>query len=251
MLAKHPHNDEWYPGDSFAASAGCCMHRKLMNWIIVATVGTFLACPLLAKPLQAATNHNYVLADYGLKNPSFNMFRAQLLAAVLRHDRKFVDDVLSPNVELGLGAGVGKREFNKQWQNLSPTSIFWARMQRVLIHGAEFAKDTGRIQAPATSFDDARLGDTIQAIVWNKESILRDGPKDSAVVIDRLHNEQVTVLQPDSPSPIHDSWVKVQTQNGKIGFMKSDDVYSAYDEFAEFKKTNGKWQLIWFGVAGL
>jgi hypothetical protein len=224
------------------------MWQKLTSCIIVAAV-----CPLLSEyqPAAAATSRKCVLEDYGLKNASFSAFRAELLSAVTRHNRNFVESILAPNVELGLGAGVGKKEFNKQWQDLSPTSSFWARMKRVLSHGAEFVHDTGRVQAPATFFDDTKLGDTIQAIVWTKDAILRDAPKDSAVVIDHLDNEQLTVLKPDDPSPIKEPWVKVKTQSGKIGFMKSDDLFSAYDEFAEFKKMNGKWQLIWFGVAGL
>jgi hypothetical protein len=225
---------------------------KLIGSIVVAGIFSFgLVQACLAGPSQAAPNLTFVLADYGLTNPSFNAFRAQLLDAVKRHDKRFVEEILATNVETGLGAGTGKGEFNKQWHNLAPTSLFWGRMSRVLNHGAEYVQDDGRVEAPATSFDDAKLGDSIQAIVWNKDAVLKDAPNDSAPAIDHLYNVQLTVLAPDQPAPIHDRWVKVQTQNGKTGFMKSDDLFSAYDEFAQFKKMNGKWRLVWFGMAGL
>jgi len=211
-----------------------------------------LVCSLLlVKPLQAEPTGTSLIGDYGLKNRSFNSFRTQLLDALKRHDKKFVEEILANNVETGLGAGAGKIEFNKRWQNLVPSSGFWERMNRALLHGAEYEADSGRVQAPGTVFDDTKLSDSIQAIVWNKNSIMRDGPNDAARVLDHLYNKQLTVLKPDDPSPIHERWVQVKTESGKVGYMKSDDIFSAYDEFAEFKQINGRWKLVFFGVSGL
>jgi len=228
------------------------MSCKLIVRFVVAFAWSLLLVQLNSvKPVQAEPTGKFVLADYGLSNKSFNAFRTQLLDAIRRHDKKFVEEILATNVETGLGAGAGKAEFNKQWQNLAPSSLFWARMNRDLTHGSEYVRDSGRVQAPATWFDDTKLSDSIQAIVWNKDGILKEAPDESAHTIDHLYNVRLTVLKPDQPAPIHDRWVKVLTPSGKTGFIKSDDIFSAYDEFAEFKQINGKWKLVFFGMAGL
>ena len=62
-----------------------------------------------------------------------------------------------------------------------------------------------------------------------------------------ISGEQVTVLAP----PTKNGWLKIRTANGKIGFVKCVDVYGAYEEFAVFRKVDGKWCLSWFGITEL
>ncbi len=151
---------------------------------------------------------------------------------------------------MAIGGGKGKKDFNEQWDNLSPTSPFWERMQKVLSHGAEYDAEALEYHAPALSFEDSH-SELPQCIVWNDRAILRKEPSTHAIPIKMLSDEQVTLLAPAEAGPVTSIWVKVKTTDGITGFMKTDDIYSAYDEFAVFKKRQQKWVLSWFGFAGL
>jgi hypothetical protein len=206
--------------------------------------------PPLAMPQQWQAKNAPIGVDEGANDSSFSAFRKELLQAVERRDRQFVEAIVSPNIETGLGSGVGKKEFNKRWQDLAPDSKFWERMKRALTHGAQLDLETHQFRAPALNFDDPD-GVTTQAIAWNNSATLRAKPEDSAPAISPLFNTNVTVLEPVEAGPIATTWSKVKTKQGKIGFVRSEDICSTYDHFAEFEKSSGKWWLVWFGFAGL
>jgi hypothetical protein len=211
---------------------------------------SFLLYPAPAMPEQRQAKNAAIAADEGARDSSFSAFRTQLLQAVEHRDKQFVEAIVSPNIETGLGAGVGKQEFNKQWQNLAPDSNFWERMKRALTHGAQLDRETHQFRVPALNFDDPD-GETTQAIAWNNNATLRAKPDDSAPALCQLFNTKVTLLEPVEPGPITTTWSKVKTKQGKVGFVRSEDICSTYGYFAEFEKLNGKWWLVWFGFAGL
>lgn len=191
-----------------------------------------------------------MIADEAAKDPSFVSFRTQLLDAIKKHNKVFVEEVLSNDVLTALGGGKGKQAFNEQWENLSPESSFWNRMQRVLLHGAEYDAESREFHAPAVSFDDSHAS-LPQAIVWNKGALLYKSQNDKSQHERRIFAEQVTIIDPKEAEPVRKSWVKIRLADGSTWYMKSEDLYSAYDEFAMFKKSNSKWYLTWFGVAGI
>lgn len=199
---------------------------------------------------MAASTPSHTLADDGLKNASFEKFRSQLLEALKRHDKKYIEEIMSPEIEMALGGGKGKKAFAQRWENLSEASPFWGRMQKVLSHGAQFDQESDEFHAPAVSFEDSH-SELPQCIAWNKSSPLRKKPSSTSPPVKNLYNEQLTLMEPAEPGPVTSSWVKVQTNDGAVGFMETNDIYSAYDEFAVFKKRQDKWCLGWFGFAGL
>lgn len=202
-----------------------------------------------AKSPATVAAHKHVLADDGVKDASFALLRSQLLSAIERHDKSFIEEILSADILTELGGETGKANFTDQWQDLSPASPFWARLQRVLSHGAQYDSESNEYHAPAVSFDDSH-SELPQAVVWNKNAGLCQS-KDASPPIRLLYDQQVTVLEPSNPLPVKGEWAKIMTNNGSKGFMKSEDIYSAYDEFAVFKKLHGKWALTWFGFAGI
>ncbi|MBX9725239.1 MAG: SH3 domain-containing protein [Candidatus Obscuribacterales bacterium] len=205
-----------------------------------------IAKPKLSAPTSA---QRHIVHDDGEKS-SFAEFRRQLIEAVKHHDKAFVDAALSPDIALALGGGKGKQAFYEEWQGLQADSEFWPRIERVLIHGVQLDAESGEYHAPAVSFDDSH-SELPQAVVWTKQAALRQSPNSESPIVATLYDEQITILEPAEAAPMTAKWAKVKTSAGKTGYMKAEDFYSAYDEFAVFKRANGKWVLTWFGFAGL
>ena len=197
-----------------------------------------------------ANKLRHILADDGSKDSSFESFRSQLMVALKQHDKKFLEETLSPEITMALGGGRGKQAFNEQWDNLSPTSPFWARMQKAMSHGAQLDTESGEFHTPSLSFEDNH-SDSPQCIAWNEKSELRKAPDVASAPIRKVFDEQMSILEPAEPGPVTANWAKVKTNSGTTGFIQTEDIYSAYDEFAVFKKRQQKWVLSWFGFAGL
>lgn len=204
--------------------------------------------PLFASSITYSSK--VTIVDDGAKNPSFVKFRNQLLDAVKRRDKQFIEQIAAEDIKTGLGAGAGKLALNEQWSNLSPQSLFWPRLERVLAHAAHYDADNSEYDAPAIVFNPGD-SDSIQAAIWNKNSDLHKSPSDSSLTLQRLDCQLVTILKPGEPAPLKEEWVKIKTRNGTTGFVKSANLFSPYDEYATFKKEKGKWRMTWFGVSGL
>ena len=197
-----------------------------------------------AKPLA-----NHVLIDDGAKNAEFQKAREGLLLAVKQKDKTFVVESLAPQVVTALGGGTGKENFLQTWQDLEPASPFWQKFERVLQHGAQFDSESGEFHAPAVSFDDSHL-ELPQAVVWNHVSGLYQLPE-KGLRDQTLYGQQVTIFEPPAREPNTKEWSKICTLDGSRGYLRSKDIYSAFDEFAVFKKIDRKWLLTWFGYAEL
>jgi hypothetical protein len=194
------------------------------------------------------TNRLIKIVDDSGKSGSFSTFTKTLIDKVQSRDRDFIEGTLSSSVTCALGGGSGKVEFNKQWDNLSKQSPFWARLERVLRHGFSRDKESGEWTAPGIVFPDYDGGD-IRAVVWNQNVSLLSAPKDGMVLKQLAVGTVVTMLEPADASPINAEWVKIKTGE-KTGYLRAADIFSAYDEYATFKLEKGKWRLTFFGVCG-
>lgn len=203
-----------------------------------------------AKARRPRTRLFHVLADEGLKNKSFDSFRSELLEHLALHDKAYLENVLSADIGLSIGGERGKKAFLKKWQDLDDDSPLWQRLERVLMHGAQFDEESSEYHTPAISFEDSHA-ELPQGVVWNKVCPLRKAPDLTAKIIASPFNEQITILEPAQKVPVLVEWIKVKTATGVTGYMKAADVYSAYDEFAVFNFRQGKWCLTWFGFASL
>ncbi len=224
---------------AFAAS-GCAVLLSL----------TWICNPL---PASAATVQNkiaHVMPDDGNRNSSFEKFRSELLLKLASHDKQYLEEILSPDIGLAIGGGKGKQAFLQKWNDLAYGSSIWNRLERVLAHGAQFDSEASEFHAPAVSFEDSH-SELPQGIVWNKSALLRKAPEIASPIMQSPYNEQITILQPAEHKPVAVEWLKVKSANNNVGYMKENDVYSAFDEFAVFKLRQGKWCMTWFGFAEL
>lgn len=192
----------------------------------------------------------HVGADEGQADPSFASFRSSLLKAIESHDRIFVEDCLSPEILTALGGEKGKQAFLNQWEGLSEESRFWKKMQAMLMHGVQYDEGTREFHAPAVTFDDSH-SELPQAVVWDTNTVMCKLPNDSSSIPHSIYDEQVTLLDPAEPIPNQKLWSKIRLKDGSSGYVKSQHLYGAYDEFAVFKRLGGHWQISWFGYACL
>lgn len=221
----------------------------LCSWAficLICGVSSGLSLPAIAAETEGKASH--VLNDEAAKDPSFASFRASLLEAAKQKDKSYLESVISQDIWTGLGTGKGKDLFMEEWKQLRPDSPFWKRLERVLAHGSEYDEESKEFHSPAVSFADNHSS-LVQAIVWNRQSAIYGTANESAKLKRAVYAEQVSLLDSAEKLPLQKKWVKVKLQDGFSGFMKADDLYSAYDEFALFKKISGRWLLVWFGYA--
>jgi hypothetical protein len=193
---------------------------------------------------------DFIARDDGALNASFAAFRKDLLESIVKHDKAAIEQVVSSNIDTTIGGARGVDAFEKRWQGLDHESSFWSMARKILEHGAQFDRESNEFHAPAVSFEDNH-SDFPQGIIWSKDALLYSRPILSAPSKKGGYNNQLTIIEPKEHQPISVKWLKVRTRQGGIGYMKAEDVYSSFDDFAVFKKENDKWRLSWFGYAEL
>jgi hypothetical protein len=192
----------------------------------------------------------FVARDDGALNASFASFRKSLLESIDKRDKAGIEQILSANVDTTISGARGIDAFEELWHGLSADSAFWSMSRKILEHGAQFDRESNEFHAPAVSFEDNH-SDLPQGIIWSKDALLYSRPDSTAPAKKAVYNEQLTILEPKEHKPLSVKWLKIRTRLGNIGYMKAADVYSSFDDFAVFKKENGKWQMSWFGYAEL
>lgn len=201
----------------------------------------------LASPQKA---RGYIAKDDGALNQTFAAFRTSMLEAIDRKDKAFIEQQLSEHISTAIGGTTGVEAFEKQWQELSDTSLFWDMAKKILTHGAQFDRESNEFHAPALSFDDNH-SDFPQGITWSKDAQIFAHPDAPAPIARAPYNDQLTILEPKQRKPLTVKWIKVKTKTGTVGYMRASAVSSGFDDFAVFKLEDGKWKMSWFGYAEL
>ncbi|MDQ3181169.1 MAG: SH3 domain-containing protein [Acidobacteriota bacterium] len=203
-------------------------------WLVIAT--------------NVSAQERYVRpVDEGKTDKSFNMFRAKLIEAVKKHDKKYLLSVLEPNIKNSFGGYGGIKEFKMMWEIDNSKSKLWNELRVVLSNGGAFL-DKKTFAAPYSfkSFPDD-LDAFEHQVIFGSNIKLRAKPNLSAKVISNLSYNIVKVDFEKSVSngkqePTY-SWLKVETFGGKKGFVSAEYVRSPIDYRAIFVRENGKWKL--------
>ncbi len=191
--------------------------------------------------------------DEGKKDKSFSVFRAKLIEAVKKHNKKYLLGVLEPNIKNSFGGSGGIKEFKEMWEIDSSKSKLWDELLTVLSNGGAFY-DKNTFAAPYSfkSFPDDLDAFEHQVILGNNIN-LRSKPNSSAKLILQLSYNIVKVdyknSVSDGKSESTYSWLKVETLGGKKGFVSAEYVRSPIDYRAVFVKEKGKWKMSAF-IAG-
>jgi hypothetical protein len=196
--------------------------------------------------------------DEGNTDASFSAFREKTLEAAKRRDVKYILSILDARIKNSFGGNDGINEFKTMWKINSPKSEFWDEFIKVLSNGGTFDKESGAktklFMAPYTFTgfpDDLDVYD-YQAIFGNNVN-LRSKPDMNAPVVARLSYDIVKIdfknSVPDKIKEGEHSWLKVETFDGKKGFVKAEFVRGSTDFRALFEKKNGVWKMTAF-IAG-
>ena len=109
------------------------------NLILFAIILTFVF-----SIVGAAQKERQVLpVDEAKKDASFFAFREKFIAAVKKHDVKFLLDTLDRNVKGSFGDDSGIADFKRLWKLDKPNSKLWTELLTVLTNGGTFVKDAG------------------------------------------------------------------------------------------------------------
>ncbi len=204
-------------------------------------------------PVAGAQVSRVMPVDEADRDPSFFLFRARLIDAVVARDTTFVYDHLSPDIRTSFGAGGGPADFKRMWRPSDPDSELWPVLGRVLARGGTFSEDpaTGdslhRFTAPYTfsTFPDDVDAFTHQ-IVLGESVLVRAQPDAASEVLDTLSYDVVETPEYAGPEA---EWIGVQLEDGQSGFVAADYLASSFDYRAAFEKRDGRWVMTFF-VAG-
>jgi len=221
------------------------------NLILFAIILTFVF-----SIVGAAQKERQVLpVDEAKKDASFFAFREKFIAAVKKHDVKFLLDTLDRNVKGSFGGDSGIADFKRLWKLDKPNSKLWTELLTVLTNGGTFVKDAGvknkQFCAPYSFTVFPTNLDSFQyQMIFGNNISLRARPDSKAASIAKLSYNVVkvdyekSVKKPKSEDDY--SWLKIETIGGKKGFVSAEFVRSPIDYRGCFEKINGKWKMTFF-----
>jgi len=221
----------------------------------------FLLVSLLALGGCASPAHSQeprlVAVDEGAKDLSWTSFRAKLLAALEKRDRKFVLGVIDPKVRNGSDAPVGIAEFRKQWEFDQNDGVFWRQLPATLSVGSAWL-DRGKKQprelcAPYVLAKWPREVDpgAYGAIATN-EAWVKAAPAWESATLTKLSYQIVRVTDwevPDIDPKFQQKWVRVRLLKEGTGYVPEEHIRSPIEHAACFVRAGNSWRLTVFGPA--
>ena len=204
------------------------------------------AAPVPSEPAQDSTapritGHTLKPVDEGSTDPSFAAYRKSLLEAVRQRDAEKLIAALDPNIRTSFG-GDGKIDgFRKQWSPEKKDSPVWSELETILTNGGTFIKDSNQTafwapyvySAWPDGFDAFEHG-----AVMGENIPLRDSPGDTAKTIGLLSHNIVKLSREEKTG-----FTRVETTDGRSGWVRSSQVRSPIAYRAGFNKTASGWKM--------
>jgi hypothetical protein len=227
--------------------------RSVLSAALLAAVWLSHATPVSARP----TARKLQPVDEAKKDASLLRFRAQLQAAIARHDVAALRQSTDPDIRYSFGADGGRQSFLARFSPAgagaaSAPSPLWAELGRVLSLGGALVSPT-EFCAP---YVFARFPEDLDAfayvVVTSVAAPVRAQPAEDAPVLETLHYDIVRRDEKGgAPATVgtRAEWVRVVTPTGKSGYLHDRDLRSPTDYRACFHKDAGQWLLTTF-VAG-
>lgn len=173
-----------------------------------------------------------------------DLFVMNLKDAISRKDENKLLSMISESVVYS--DGEGKTDFTYHWAlNENPVSSdIWGEMERILIYGGKLVYDD-MYQIPymydelsKSSVNAACIGDSVN---MRSEDSINGG------VVDQLNFDLLTELETSTKTYTMDGveypWVKVQKQDGTIGYVVKAFIYDSNDFNIQISNPNGYWEI--------
>lgn len=191
--------------------------------------------------------------DEAGKDASFKAFRDKLISAVQKKDAKYLLSVMDPNIKNGFGDSNGIANFKKHWKIDSPNSEMWEELLFVLTHGGAFQTE-GKNKTFTAPYVYSNFPENLDAFeysaITDKNVNLRATPFTSAPSVATLSYNIVKVDYEGSVKNKSNTekyaWLKVETMDGKTGFVPEKFIRSSADYRAAFEKKRGLWKMTFF-----
>jgi hypothetical protein len=216
---------------------------------------TLLVVAAFAQPLRAQ-ERKLESVDEASRDMSWAIFRAKLLTAIEKRDRKFVLGVLDPKVRNGSDAPRGIAEFRRQWEVDSDDGVFWRELPSALSVGSAWFERPNKqreLCAPYVLTKWPRdMDPSVYGVISAKEAWVKAEPSWESGTIAKLSYHIVRVTDwevADLDPKFGQKWVKIRLLKEGTGFVPEEHVRSPIEHTACFVRTGNGWRLTVFGPA--
>jgi hypothetical protein len=195
--------------------------------------------------------------DEASRDLSWALFRAKLLTAIEKRDRKFVLGVLDPKVRNGSDAPVGIAEFRKQWEIDLDDGVFWRMLPSALSVGSAWFVRPNKQRELCAPYVLARwpreVDPSVYGVISTKEALVKAEPSWESDTIARLSYDIVRVTDwevADVDPKFVQKWVRIRLLKEGTGFVPEEHIRSPIEHTACFVRAGTSWRLTVFGPAG-
>ena len=211
---------------------------------------------LLSAAAGVAAQGKAYPVDEGASDPAFAKFRTELLDAIVRRDVDGVVAAAAKDVMLSFGGHAGRDDF-RGFLTLSEKDLadefkheaaerresYWDGLEEVLRLGGRFTAP-GTFEAPYTwtvKLDDT--SDPFRTFFAMGDGIpVRDRPSRFGNVVSTLDHDILETVDGGEGTP----FLNVKLPGGGTGFVARQDLRSAVDFRAIFRKRDGRWEIDMF-----
>lgn len=184
--------------------------------------------------------------DEAAKDPEFYAFRAQLQAAVARHDAEAVLAAVDPNIRNTFGDDNGIDAFRRRWK-LPAGDRLWDELGTVLAFGGAF-RDGGSFTAPYVFARWPEQHDSFGHVAVLGQGVrVRSEPNLKGRILTALSFDIVPLAPPYAGED--SEWTRIKLRDGRTGYVSSRYVRLPVDYRALFNKVDGRWRMTAF-IAG-
>ena len=202
-------------------------------------------------PLALVAQRKLMPVDEGGKDPSWVQFRAGLLEALQRGDRRALAGIVDAHVLNPLETPRGIAEFRKMWDLDGTDKRLLRDLSVSLQMGSAWYQPKNGVRllcapyVPITwPLDDVDPYDSGAIVV--KDALIKTAPSHASRTTGNLNYDIVAVVDwevADSEAQIPQHWVKIR-HDGRDGYVPAEHIRSAIEHRACFAKTGTGWRLV-------
>jgi hypothetical protein len=192
--------------------------------------------------LAAAQVGKLLPVDEAARDPEFFAFRAQLQAAVARHDTEAVLAAVHPNIKNTFGGDDGIEAFRRIWKLPAADSRLWDELGTVLAFGGAF-QEGGHFAAPYVFGRWPGQFDSFEHVAVVGTNVrVRAEPSLNGRILTALTFDVVPRAAPDDAQ----GWTRIKLRDGRTGYISAPYAWSPVVYRALFNKIDGRWRMTAF-----
>jgi hypothetical protein len=199
---------------------------------------------LFSLPAQAQLAKFYPYNEDATE-PSFFIFKANLLEIIQKRDTAALMKMVSPGVESAFNSKAGIAEFKKVYGIGKPNTEIWKILTRMLSRGGAFNETKTFFTAPYT--DDSRIPEAFFepyefGVIDAEDVKIYAKPDAKSKVLTKLSFDIVKVSKwYETSKP---NWVTISLKGNTKGFVLEENILRPTNYHVTFQKEKGKWRII-------